>query len=186
MVRFIRLLLNEKGRFLWSAHRITERQKAGKARSIKGKQLKNSRNTASKPHVALLSSPRDSFILPANQSAPAMGRTFCIYPLSPLWGKRAFWVFSQQKGISRRVAQWEASKCGRWKSGAKKRERCCFFPRICRKRTLFTQKVEDIRGTTIHGTGENEFLLQRKCMENFTNYLCVYNKTERILNSKTV
>jgi len=37
----------KKGRFLWSAHRITERQKAGKARSIKGKQLKNSRNTAS-------------------------------------------------------------------------------------------------------------------------------------------
>ena len=33
----------KKGRFLWSAHRITERQKAGKARSIKGKQLKNSR-----------------------------------------------------------------------------------------------------------------------------------------------
>ena len=48
MVRFIRLLLNEKGRFLWSAHRITERQKAGKARSIKGKQLKNSRSTVSK------------------------------------------------------------------------------------------------------------------------------------------
>ena len=34
----------KKGRFLWSAHRITERQKAGKARSIKGKQLKNSRS----------------------------------------------------------------------------------------------------------------------------------------------
>ena len=33
----------KKDRFLWSAHRITERQKAGKARSIKGKQLKNSR-----------------------------------------------------------------------------------------------------------------------------------------------
>ena len=33
----------KKGRFLWSAHRITERQKAGKARNIKGKQLKNSR-----------------------------------------------------------------------------------------------------------------------------------------------
>ena len=48
MVRFIRLLLNEKGRFLWSAHRITERQKAGKARSIKGKQLKYSRSTVSK------------------------------------------------------------------------------------------------------------------------------------------
>lgn len=36
----------KKGRFLWSAHRITEKQKAGKARNIKGKQLKNSRNTA--------------------------------------------------------------------------------------------------------------------------------------------
>lgn len=43
MVRFIRLLLNEKGRFLWSAHRITGKQKAGKARNIKEKQLKNSR-----------------------------------------------------------------------------------------------------------------------------------------------
>ena len=62
MVRFIRLLLNEKGRFLWSAHRITERQKAGKARSIKGKQLKNSRNTVSKQLVALRSSQRDKQI----------------------------------------------------------------------------------------------------------------------------
>ena len=34
----------KKGRFLWSAHRITEMQKAGKARNIKGKQLKNSRS----------------------------------------------------------------------------------------------------------------------------------------------
>lgn len=47
----------KKDRFLWSAHRITERQKAGKARSIKGKQLKNSRNTVSKPPVVRLSSP---------------------------------------------------------------------------------------------------------------------------------
>ncbi len=50
----------KKDRFLWSAHRITERQKAGKARSIKGKQLKNSRNTVSKQLVELLSSQRDS------------------------------------------------------------------------------------------------------------------------------
>ena len=50
----------KKARFLWSAHRITERQKAGKARSIKGKQLKNSRNTVSKPLVALRSSARDN------------------------------------------------------------------------------------------------------------------------------
>ena len=46
----------KKGRFLWSAHRITEKQKAGKARNIKEKQLKNSLNTASKPLVAHLSS----------------------------------------------------------------------------------------------------------------------------------
>ena len=50
----------KKDRFLWSAHRITERQKAGKARSIKGKQLKNSRNTVSKLPVVRLSSPRDN------------------------------------------------------------------------------------------------------------------------------
>ena len=30
----------KKGDFLWSAHRITEKQKAGKARNIKEKQLK--------------------------------------------------------------------------------------------------------------------------------------------------
>ena len=47
----------KKGRFLWSAHRITEKQKAGKARNIKEKQLKNSRNTVSKLLVELRSSP---------------------------------------------------------------------------------------------------------------------------------
>ena len=45
----------KKGRFLWSAHRITKKQKAGKARNIKEKQLKNSRNTVSKQLVALRS-----------------------------------------------------------------------------------------------------------------------------------
>ncbi len=52
----------KKGRFLWSAHRITERQKAGKARSIKGKQLKNSRNTVSKQLVEHHSSQRDNYL----------------------------------------------------------------------------------------------------------------------------
>mgnify|MGYP007089593618 CR=1 FL=1 len=52
----------KKGRFLWSAHRITEKQKAGKARNIKGKQLKNSRNTVSKQHVVLLSSASDNLL----------------------------------------------------------------------------------------------------------------------------
>lgn len=51
----------KKGRFLWSAHRITERQKAGKARNIKGKQLKNSRNTVSNLLVVHHSSANDNF-----------------------------------------------------------------------------------------------------------------------------
>ena len=51
----------KKGRFLWSAHRITEKQKAGKARNIKEKQLKNSRSTVSKQLVELLSSQNDNF-----------------------------------------------------------------------------------------------------------------------------
>ena len=51
----------KKGRFLWSAHRITEKPKAGKARNIKEKQLKNARNTVSKQLVELLSSQRDNF-----------------------------------------------------------------------------------------------------------------------------
>ena len=50
----------KKGRFLWSAHRITEKPKAGKARNIKEKQLKNSRSTVSKQLVELLSSQRDN------------------------------------------------------------------------------------------------------------------------------
>lgn len=50
----------KKGDFLWSAYRITEKQKAGKARNIKEKQLKNSRNTVSKQLVAHRSSQRDN------------------------------------------------------------------------------------------------------------------------------
>ena len=53
----------KKGRFLWSAHRITEKQKAGKARNIKEKQLKNSRSMASRPLVARLSSASDNLQL---------------------------------------------------------------------------------------------------------------------------
>lgn len=50
----------KKGRFLWSAHRITEKQKAGKARNIKEKrQLKNF-STVSKQLVELLSSASDN------------------------------------------------------------------------------------------------------------------------------
>ena len=50
----------KKGRFLWSAHRITEKQKAGKARNIKEKrQLKNF-STVSKQLVELHSSLNDN------------------------------------------------------------------------------------------------------------------------------
>ena len=51
----------KKGRFLWSAHRITEKQKAGKARNIKEKQLKNSRNQVSKQLVEHHSSLNDNY-----------------------------------------------------------------------------------------------------------------------------
>ena len=52
----------KKGRFLWSAHRITKKQKAGKARNIKEKQLKNSRSTVSKQLVEHHSSQRDNYL----------------------------------------------------------------------------------------------------------------------------
>lgn len=57
----------KKGRFLWSAHRITEKQKAGKARNIKEKQLKNSRKEVSKALVAHRSSQRDNRLRFFNQ-----------------------------------------------------------------------------------------------------------------------
>ncbi|RJV99191.1 hypothetical protein DWW15_10505 [Subdoligranulum sp. AF14-43] len=75
----------KKGDFLWSAYRITEKQKAGKARNIKEKQLKNSRNTVSKQPVALRSSPRDNWWRIYNQkgSKPPENQGFpgvsCIY-----------------------------------------------------------------------------------------------------------
>ena len=79
----------KKGRFLWSAHRITEKQKAGKARNIKEKQLKNSRNTASKPLVALRSSASDNLQLNNAKKARkyAIFRAFSIPEiLSGLFG----------------------------------------------------------------------------------------------------
>ena len=58
----------KKGDFLWSAYRITEKQKAGKARNIKEKQLKNSRNTVSRQPVARLSSARDNLLFKPYQN----------------------------------------------------------------------------------------------------------------------
>ena len=79
----------KKCRFLWSAHRITERQKAGKSRSIKGKQLKNSRNTVSKQLVAHLSSQRDNRL--GRENAYKTSETLC------------FWGFFYVRGNSRIV-----------------------------------------------------------------------------------
>ena len=79
----------KKGRFLWSAYRITEKQKAGKAQNIKEKQLQNSRNTASKPLVALRSSASDNLQLNNAKKARkyAIFRAFSIPKiLSGLFG----------------------------------------------------------------------------------------------------
>ena len=68
----------KKGRFLWSAYRITEKQKAGKAQNIKEKQLQNSRNTVLKQLVELLSSQRDNQIYIAYQLRSFdFGVSFC-------------------------------------------------------------------------------------------------------------
>ncbi len=50
----------KKGRFLWSAHRITERQKAGKARNIKEKRTIEMFSTVSKQLVEHRSSLNDN------------------------------------------------------------------------------------------------------------------------------
>ena len=50
----------KKGRFLWSAHRITEKQKAEKARNIKEKRTIEMFSMVSKLPVVRLSSPRDN------------------------------------------------------------------------------------------------------------------------------
>lgn len=86
----------KKDRFLWSAHRITERQKAGKARSIKGKQLKNSRNTVSKQLVELLSFQRDNF---------SEKRILRVYYTSELrfWGVFLFELWYYYKIMIRKI-----------------------------------------------------------------------------------
>ena len=68
----------KKGRFLWSAHRITEKQKAGKARNIKEKQLKNSRSTVSRQLVAQASSPRDNHTAKHKPKTIVSAVVFCV------------------------------------------------------------------------------------------------------------
>lgn len=86
----------KKGRFLWSAHRITEKQKAGKARNIKEKQLKNSRNTVSKQLVELLSSQRDNF------SEKRISRVYYTSELR-FWGVFLFELWYYYKIMIRKI-----------------------------------------------------------------------------------
>ena len=99
----------KKGRFLWSAHRITERQKAGKARNIKGKQLKNSRNTVSKPPVARLSSASADRTRFYNKKGSKTPETH---------GFRGFLVYqnASQSPVSRRKPKPATSVAGREKA----------------------------------------------------------------------
>ena len=78
----------KKGRFLWSAHRITEKQKAGKARNIKGKQLKNSRSTVSRLHVARLSSASADLSRIANFAVLPWQGCFFVANFLLNWGAR--------------------------------------------------------------------------------------------------
>lgn len=86
----------KKGRFLWSAHRITEKQKAGKARNIKEKQLKNSRNMVSKQLVELLSSLRD------NLSEKRISRVYYTSELR-FWGVFLFELWYYYKIMIRKI-----------------------------------------------------------------------------------
>lgn len=74
----------KKGRFLWSAHRITEKQKAGKARNIKEKQLKNSRNTVLKQLVEHHSSQRDNQVQFSNPQNPCVLGICSFFRLSKI------------------------------------------------------------------------------------------------------
>ena len=86
----------KKGRFLWSAHRITEKQKAGKARNIKEKrQLKNF-NTVSKQLVELLSSQRDNF------SEKRISRVYYTSELR-FWGVFLFELWYYYKIMIRKI-----------------------------------------------------------------------------------
>jgi len=66
----------KKGDFLWSAYRITEKQKAGKARNIKEKQLKNSRSPVSRA-LAVHPSSRSAEFLPLTRRISAPEQHCC-------------------------------------------------------------------------------------------------------------
>ena len=104
----------KKCRFLWSAHRITERQKAGKSRSIKGKQLKNSRSTVSRQPVALRSSPSADFTQICNQHTSKSRKTsvFRDFLLLLRSGVRTTFLLPHPQGTVR-TSPWPISRSAR-------------------------------------------------------------------------
>ena len=88
----------KKGRFLWSAYRITEKQKAGKAQNIKGKQLQNSRNTVSRQLVVHLSSARDNLWNDNMHTKPQKPWVSGVFLYLKIWNR----MISYQKRLSDR------------------------------------------------------------------------------------
>ena len=66
----------KKGRFLWSAHRITEKPKAGKARNIKEKRTIEMFSTVSKQLAAHRSSASADLFNPILIMSAHFGPTF--------------------------------------------------------------------------------------------------------------
>ena len=71
-------------RFLWLRNRTTDNRKCEKARNIKEKRTIEMFNTASKPPVALPSSPSADFVIkpPENFGFPGVSYAFCCKALS--------------------------------------------------------------------------------------------------------
>ena len=134
----------KKGRFLWSAHRITEKQKAGKARNIKEKQLKNSRNTASRLHVAHRSSASADYqyYLRTFQNASQL---FCTTVCGKLESSEAvecsksLWsLLKKQHTISEYAADFHSAISLIAGDVFRKENISCFF--ICKKESLTLDK----------------------------------------------
>lgn len=128
----------KKGRFLWSAHRITEKQKAGKARNIKGKQLKNSRNTASKLPVVRLSSASANRQLSQPKIFPSPGAARPRGFFCGRRGGRGAWPPAPLSAC----ALWRAfaGPCRRGGTAGCTAPPCfCFCAKPCRGASLFRQ-----------------------------------------------
>ena len=135
----------KKCRFLWSAHRITERRKAGKSRSIKGKQLKNSRNTVSKPLVAHRSSASADYqyYLRTFQNASQL---FCTTVCGKLESSEAvecsksLWsLLKKQHTISEYAADFHSAISLIAGDVFRKENVSCFF--ICKKRKPYNGQI---------------------------------------------